>query len=127
MCAGKTWDAFYVVADRAALRIKFGITSGDPRDRLAVWHGQGYRDVVRLMTGLPGTVAPEIETACLAAVALAGYHPIEGREFYDADALAVVLDVADGYPLPASADACRVTAAADFTVPPIVPGISGTA
>jgi hypothetical protein len=101
-CAGKEWDAFYVVADRATARIKFGITSGDPGERLYVWRRQGYREVVRLLTGLPGTVAPEIETACLAAVTLAGYRPIRGREFHDAAALAVVLDVVDNYPLGAA-------------------------
>jgi hypothetical protein len=121
VCAGKAWDAFYVVADLARARIKLGITSGDPRPRLRQHRAAGYRDVVRLLTGLPGTVAPEIESACLAAVALAGYHPIRGREFYDADALAVVLDVADGYPFPASADARRPAAAADFTAPFILP------
>jgi hypothetical protein len=57
---------------------------------------------VRQVTGLPGTVAPEIESACLAAVALAGFRPVHGREFYDIDALAVVLDVADHYPASAS-------------------------
>jgi hypothetical protein len=117
VCAGKTWDAFYVVADLAAGRIKFGITSGDPRPRLRQHRAAGYREAVRVMTGLPGTAAPEIESAALAALALAGYRPVKGREYYDADALAVVLDVADGYPLPASADVRQVAEAAELTAP----------
>jgi hypothetical protein len=93
---------FYVVADAERHRIKFGITSGNPRPRLLTHRAAGYREVVRLMTGLSGTAAPEIETAALAALELAEYRPIKGREFYDAAALAVVLDVADNYPLVAA-------------------------
>ena len=95
----KPWDVFYVVTDLAMDRIKFGITSGDPRPRLRTHCADGYRKTVRLLTGLPGTVAPEIETAALAALRLAGVQPIRGREYYDASALALVLDVADNYPI----------------------------
>jgi hypothetical protein len=105
ICAGQIWDAFYVVADLSAGQIKFGITSGDPGPRLRHHRAAGYRDVVRLMVGLPGTAAPEIESAALAALALAGFRPVRGREYYDVAALAVVLDVADNYPLPASSAA----------------------
>jgi len=97
-CAGKLWDAFYVVADLEADRIKFGITSGDPRPRLGDHRRDGYLTSVRLLTGLPGDVAPGIERAALAALDLAGIKPIRGREYYDASALAVVLDIADNYP-----------------------------
>ena len=99
-CAGKNWDAFYVVADRAAGRIKFGITSGDVRPRLTRHRGRGYREVIRVLTGLPGTTAPGMEQAVLAALRLAGIRPVRGREYYDADALALVLDVTDNYPVP---------------------------
>jgi len=99
VCAGKTWDAFYVVADRGAGHIKFGITSGDVRPRLAVHRGQGYREVIRVLTGLPGTTAPDIEQAVKAALRLAGTQPVRGREYYDVSALALVLDVADNYPV----------------------------
>jgi hypothetical protein len=97
ICVGQ-WDVFYVVADAGRHRIKLGVTSGDPRRRLADHRTAGYRDVVRLLTGLPGTVAGEIEAASLAALALAGVRPVWGREHYDAAALAVVLDIADNYP-----------------------------
>jgi hypothetical protein len=99
-CAGKVWDVFYVVADRLGGRIKFGITSGDPRPRLGAHRADGYRERVLVLEGLPGTVAPEIERAAIAALALAGIKPLRGREHYGAEALAVVLDVADHYPHP---------------------------
>jgi hypothetical protein len=99
VCAGKSWDAFYVVVDRDAGRIKFGITSGDVRPRLTVHRGQGYREVIRALTGLPGTTAPDIERAVRGALRLAGIQPVRGREYYDASALALVLDVADNYPV----------------------------
>jgi hypothetical protein len=47
--------------------------------------------------------APEIERAVLAALRLADITPLRGREHYSADALALVLDVADNYPIPAIA------------------------
>jgi hypothetical protein len=87
-----TWDAFYVVTGPAG--VKFGITSGDPRPRLRAHAAQGYRDVVRLATGLPGTVAPDAERAVMAALELAGEKPIRGREYFDISCVALVLDVA---------------------------------
>jgi hypothetical protein len=100
VCAGKSWDVFYVVADQDAGRIKFGITSGNPRPRLATHRRSGYREVIRVLIQLPDTTAPDIERAVLAALRLAGIQPIRGREYYDADALALVLDVTDNYPVP---------------------------
>jgi len=97
ICAGKAWDVFYVVADQARQRIKFGITSGDPRDRLGRHALHGYAEVVRLAAGLPGSVAPDMERAVLATLRLAEAEPIRGREYYDGAALAVVLDVVDNW------------------------------
>ncbi len=91
---------FSVVADQAAERIKFGITSGDPRPRLARHRASGYCTVVRLVVGLPSDTAPAMEQAVLAALRLADVAPLHGREHYDAAALALVLDVVDNYPLP---------------------------
>ena len=98
-CAGRVWDVFYVVVNRPAFRIKFGITSGDPRDRLATHRLSGYEEVLRLMIGLPGTTAPEMESVARAALALGGEIPVKGREYYDISALAIVLDVTDNWPL----------------------------
>lgn len=94
-CIGKDWDAFYVVMGNGV--IKFGITTGDPRPRLRIHAGQGYAEVVRLATGLPGTVAPDTERAVLAALALAAEKPVQGREYFDASCLALILDVADSW------------------------------
>jgi hypothetical protein len=97
ICAGKVWDAFYVVLNPVRQHVKFGITSGDPRARLGVHRGQGFREVMRSFTGLPGSVAPDIERATLAALRLAGITPVRGREYYDVSALAVIFDVADNF------------------------------
>lgn len=59
VCAGKEWDAFYVVTSEAG--VKFGITSGDARMRLAQHRTAGYRTVIRLLNGLPEGVAPQME------------------------------------------------------------------
>jgi hypothetical protein len=53
---------------------------------------------VLVLEGLPGTVAPEMEAAAIAALKLAGINPLRGREYYDAEALFIVLDIVDNYP-----------------------------
>ena len=94
-CAGKIWDAFYVVTSEAA--VKFGITSGNGRPRLRTHRAAGYRTTVRLLPGLPGDTAPEMERAVMAALRLAGFKPVYGREHFSIDALALVLDIVDNY------------------------------
>lgn len=94
-CAGGEWDAFYVVTDGGV--IKFGITTGEGRHRLLTHAGQGYTEVVRLVTGLPGTAALDAENAVKSALALAGEEPVRGREYFDASCLALILDVADSW------------------------------
>jgi hypothetical protein len=97
-----------VVTDRAGDRIKFGITSGDPLARLRTHRYAGYGVVVRVITNLPGTVAREIENSARAALALADIKPLRGREHYGAEALAVVLDIADNYPRDREVTTCGV-------------------
>jgi len=92
------WDVFYVVATDPLAQIKFGITSGDPRPRLRRHKADGYSQRILVLEGLPGTTAPEIEVAAIAALKLADIEPLHGREYYTADALAIVLDIADNYP-----------------------------
>lgn len=99
VCAGKAWDAFYVVADDEEDRVKFGITSGDPRPRLKNHKRAGYSRVVRQLVGLPGNVALEMERAVRATLLLARKKPVQGREYFDAAAMAVILDVVDNYPI----------------------------
>jgi hypothetical protein len=94
-CGGSEWDAFYVVTGDGI--VKFGITSGDPRKRLRIHAAQGYRDVVRLGTGLPDTVALDTENAVKSALTMAGEKPVRGREYFDESCLALILDVADSW------------------------------
>lgn len=94
-CAGKDWDAFYVVT--SPLAVKFGITSGDGAHRLRVHAATGYRTVVRCVTGLPGDLAPGTENAVKVALAMAREQPVRGREYFDISCLALILDVADGW------------------------------
>ena len=94
-CAGKQWDAFYVVTSPE--EVKFGITSGDPNPRLADHARTGHCEVIRAFTDLPGTMAPDTEAAVMAALKLAGERPVRGKEYFDISCLALVLDVADSF------------------------------
>lgn len=102
-CMGRLWDAFYVLLNEEDQIVKFGITSGDPRPRLAVHARAGYDTVVRLMTNLPAGAARELEKAVIATLKLAGIDPIRGFEYFHAPALPVILDIIDHYPIPAPA------------------------
>ncbi|MFD5792429.1 hypothetical protein ACFWIO_02655 [Streptomyces diastatochromogenes] len=94
---------FYVVVDEVTNRIKFGISSGDPRPRLGDHARDGFEVVVRLLADLPKTVAPDLERDVKATLTLAGIKPIRGREYFDRRfAEAVILDVVDCYPFPAA-------------------------
>lgn len=112
-CAGAEWDAFYVVTDGGVA--KFGITTGDGSHRLLTHAGQGYTEVVRLVTGLPGTVALDAENAVKSALALAGEKPVRGREYFDASCRALILDVADSWLGPADKRAETIEKAAVAT------------
>ncbi|MFF8610813.1 hypothetical protein ACF06X_33445 [Streptomyces sp. NPDC015346] len=98
-CAGKTWDAFYVVADSDAELVKFGITSGSGRRRLAHHRRDGFDTVHRFLSGLPGDTAPSLERDVLATLRLAGEEPIRGYEYFPDRLTALVLDVVDNYPI----------------------------
>lgn len=104
-CAGKSWDAFYVVTDDERGHVKLGITSGDPRSRLGDHRRRGFRTVVRVFDGLPGTVARDLERLVLSALRDAREAPVRGREYYDISALALIIDIVDNYPgLPACSE-----------------------
>ena len=94
-CAGRIWDAFYVVS--APLAVKFGITSGNPRPRLTDHARDGFTTVIRCRTALPEKVAEQAERAVLSALALAKEAPLKGKEYFDISCLALILDVADSY------------------------------
>lgn len=97
ICVGQVWDVFYIVMDDHAEHIKFGITSGAPRPRLREHARHGYTTTVRLLEGLPGTMAPDLERAVLSTLRFAGEMPVRGREYYHAAVLPVVLDIVDNY------------------------------
>jgi hypothetical protein len=85
------WDAFYVVAKRTSARVKVGVTSGDPRPRLAQHKSAGYTEVVRFGHVVGADV---LEREVLAALAAAGVTSVRGREYFDLDlALDVILGV----------------------------------
>lgn len=94
ICAGKSWDAFYIVANDEDSTIKFGITSGNPKPRLADHARDGYTEVLLLTTDLPGDTAPALERRIIAALAEAGMKPVRGREYFPASALGLVMDLA---------------------------------
>ncbi|MGW2100355.1 hypothetical protein ACWCPX_22155 [Streptomyces olivaceoviridis] len=100
-CAYKEWDAFYVVVDEVNDLVKFGITSGSARRRLAQHEKDGFDVIVRVYEGLPGDMAPELEQNVLAALRDAGESPVRGREYFPARVLPIVLDLVDNHP------ACR--------------------
>ena len=94
-CVGKIWDAFYTVTNPELGRLKFGVTSGDPRPRLRNHHRAGYTQAVRVLPGLPD--AYNLEQHIRATLRSAGITPAHGREYFDIAALALVLDVVDGW------------------------------
>ncbi|MEU3860398.1 hypothetical protein AB0F03_24010 [Streptomyces sp. NPDC028722] len=97
-CAGLAWDVFYVLINEDTGTVKFGITSGSPRPRLAVHARDGYQLVVRLLTGLPDDVALSLERAARTALLDAGHVPVRGREYFSASLVQFVLDTVDHHP-----------------------------
>ncbi|MFJ8017434.1 hypothetical protein [Streptomyces sp. NPDC096339] len=97
-CNGKEWDVFYVVMDEEEESLKFGITSRSPRRRLREHAKDGYTIVIELLTGLPQGAGLDIERAVKGALRLAGVQPVRGAEYFDAAALALVLDIVDNHP-----------------------------
>lgn len=95
VCAGKDWDAFYVVGNAALGRVKFGVTTGDPRHRLQDHCRDGYTFGMRLVTEMPD--AYKLEQHIVRTLRDADIPPVQGREYYGMDALPVVLDVADNW------------------------------
>lgn len=93
ICAGKTWDVFYVVTDDVKEIVKFGITSGNPRLRLSHHERNGLDQIVRLIEGNPE--ARKLENACLAVMRDAGEKPVLGREYFHIRTLGTILDLVD--------------------------------
>lgn len=96
ICAGCTWDVFYVVSRPDA--VKFGITSGDPRGRLGAHRRDGFTEVHRVFKGLPDGCAWGAEQQLKAAMDNIGYAPLGGsREYFHVEALDTILGLVDNH------------------------------
>ena len=94
-CSRANADVFYVVT--SARRVKPGITSGDPKDRLKAHRHDGFDTVELLLPGLPYLAAPELEKAVLKALWEAGYRPVRGREYFSIKAKPLVLRIVNEF------------------------------
>jgi hypothetical protein len=88
-CSGKVWDIFYVVRHESGKSVKFGITSGTGKPRIANHFAAGYTQVIRFIT-VPDALA--IERAIRERLVNSGFIPIRGREYYDIQAMKIILD-----------------------------------
>ena len=89
---------FYVVTNPVRGRVKFGISSGDPRPRLGDHRRAGYTEEVRVLPDLVDVAA--LERHVLSTLRDAGIPATQGREYFDISVLALVLDVVDGWAVP---------------------------
>lgn len=80
VCANRVYDVFYVVAGNSL--VKFGISSGDPKARLADHKRAGLDRQLFLRTGLPQGMALSLEGAMIHALNRAGHTPVQGREYF---------------------------------------------
>lgn len=106
MCAGRAWDVFYVVVDEINDTVKFGITSGNPRERLRSHARDGFDCVIRLAEGLPGNLARQLERAVIAALREARESPVRGTEYFPTRTLGLILDLVDGWTSTATPARC---------------------
>jgi hypothetical protein len=72
------WDCFYIVRSDTG-SIKFGITTGNAKSRLSDHARNGYADVIKLWTNLPGGYAHSTEQFCILMLRDAGIKPIRGQ------------------------------------------------
>ncbi|MEW2068423.1 hypothetical protein [Streptomyces sp. NPDC007346] len=93
-CLGMGWDVFYVVTDDHTGRVKFGITNGEGRIRLARHARDGYTTVRWLLKRLPEDLAWHLERSVLLRLKSAGMSPVKGREFFDVAALPLIFTAA---------------------------------
>lgn len=91
-CKGIAWDVFYIVQAQNG-NVKFGITSGNARQRLGEHARHGYRRVLLCWRDLPNDYAAWLERSACQTLAAAGIAPVRGREYYPAAALSVLASV----------------------------------
>lgn len=93
-CSG-TWDVFYVVSSPTV--VKFGITTGDVRQRIFAHRTNGYRKTHRVFSGIPGGGAIHLERQVKAMLASKGFIPVRGREYFDISSLSEILAYVDAH------------------------------
>lgn len=96
-CAGSHWDVFYLVHNATTATLKFGVTSGSPRSRLADHASEGFTEVVRLHTGLLDGDAKRLEDELLHQLRVARVTPVRGREYFMSATMGAVLYIIDGW------------------------------
>lgn len=109
-CRGWDSNAFYVLTNEDAAVLKLGITTGDGRQRLGRHASAGFTAVHRFLNDLPEGVAEALERHALSTLRLAGERPVQGREYFPASVLALVLDVVDNYPTSKPSDTWKASA-----------------
>lgn len=86
------WNAFYIVTGPAG--VKFGVTSGDYRQRLNAHRRDGYPDVVAVWVDLPDGVAKATEDVVRSRLKADGWQPVRGLEYFPLGALSRVQRIA---------------------------------
>lgn len=96
LCLTCTWenqDILYLVRDIKRNRVKFGITSGDPRPRLRAHAKDGLTDVLRLYQNLSDGVAYATEQGLIRSLRSRGISPIQGKEYFEGIHVSLILEL----------------------------------
>lgn len=84
LCAGKTWDVFYIVQHSEADVIKFGVTSGVSRPRLREHKRAGFG---RVLLDMSLSDAHAVEQLIIRKLKNSGHRAVRGREYFPASSL----------------------------------------
>ena len=89
---------FYVLTDAGEGLVKFGITNGDGKTRLAAHRRDGYIRQKLLMTEMPAGMAEDLERAVKRAMKFIEIPPERGEEYFTAEVLSLILMLAEHFP-----------------------------
>lgn len=93
-CTKRNWNIFYIVLNPIACQIKFGVTSGNPKRRLAIHAKAGYTEVIKLLINVD---AYSLETEVKKLLKAKGHKPVHGVEYFSTDCLSDILDMTASY------------------------------